>query len=151
MDPERRRVLLVVGPLLLLVLFVGYHFRDRHYRVEYVVPDGFHGIFVVQYDPSHGTPPERNGDFARYRIPESGLLLTTDVSVLYEWHAESATYASGKKVDDRLGPSGEGHMLIGLIGFNDKQRSMTLIGTQAEAKQYRVDKKVWFEILRQDN
>jgi hypothetical protein len=129
-------VLLGVGVALFL------QFRHRRCYVEFVVPNGFHGVFVVKEDPVSGAAPEREGDLVRYVIPESGVLITADAEPLLNWHTPSARFANGEKISNL---AEDRYILIGLS--NDVAGRMKwLIGSPAEAQQYWKDRKVWFEI-----
>lgn len=119
--------------------------RHRRYDVEFVVPDGFHGIFVVKEDWKSGLPPERTDSIVRYVIPKSGVLITTDTSPLFVWHSESAKYSSGRRIPDPAGLPGKRHILIGLTS-DSLGRNTFLIGTKAEELQYWKDNEIWFRI-----
>ena len=114
-------------------------------NIEFVVPDGFHGVFVIKHDELAGTPPERSGNLIRYKIPKSGVLKTSDIEPLRVWHSESARYASGKKVPQLTGDPGEQRILYAL-DTDDRGQRAWLIGTKADAGKYWKDRVVWFEI-----
>jgi hypothetical protein len=118
----------------------------RGYPVEFIVPDGFHGIFVIEEVSEGGTEPEFVEGSYRYVIPESGVLKTTDARPFYRWHSESARFASGKEISNMKTPSRGGpHILISLATDSDG-RSTWLIGTKDEANQYWKDFVIWFRV-----
>ena len=140
-----RWIIVVCAAMVLLVGLLVRLNRQRQYNVEFIVPDGFHGIFVIQEDRKNGVPPERIGTKIRYVIPKSGTLVTTDTSPLDAWHAESAKYSSGRSIPDQAGLQGKGHILITLI-YDSSGRTTFLIGSNAEETQYWQDHNIWFRI-----
>jgi hypothetical protein len=118
---------------------------DAHCSVEFVVPDGFHGIFVIREDTKQGLPPDRNGNVIRYHIPDSGVLITKDALPLDVWHSEKAMYQSGSYMPESPQHSGSQNCLYGLATGSDG-RSTWLIGTKLECNQYWKDHAVWFRI-----
>lgn len=118
---------------------------QRRYDVEFVVPDGFHGIFVIKEDRKNGIPPEWTDNSVRYIIPKSGVLITTDTSPLDVWHSESAKYSSGRQIPDPAGVPRKRHILIQLT-YDSLGRNTFLIGSKSEELQYWKDKTIWFRI-----
>lgn len=138
----------VIAACPLIIVFLVAVFRgDRSagVRIEFVVPNGFHGIFVVEEDAESGSPPQEVDGVVRYVIPKSGVLITTDAESFYDWHSESARYANGQEIPLPQVEAEKQHFLIGLSG-DHRRRNLWLIGTRDEARRWWGDHVEWFEI-----
>jgi hypothetical protein len=113
--------------------------------VEFIVPDGFHGIFVIKEDRNSGAKPEYVEGRVRYTVPVSGVLHTADVRPLRRWHSESAKYLGGKVIPNAMTATAEDHVLYPLTSDNDGQITY-LIGTKHEYDKYWKDFVIWFRI-----
>ncbi len=72
---------------------------ESHYWVEYVVPNGYHGIITFELDPDHGVVPAvKGGNTYVYRIPDSGTLKVRDFDLFERYHHEIAQYADGRSI-----------------------------------------------------
>lgn len=131
------------GLLRFAVRSLGLHL-DAGYTVRYVVPDGYRGVFTVSEDCEHGSQPEAgNHGEVIYRIPDSGHLVTTDVTPLMTLHKCEAMFRNGEFIGIEGDPSEI--RLRGLTGFDSDGKSRTLIGTHQEANDWWSDRKDWFK------
>ena len=104
--------------------------------VQYVVPDGYHGYFLVVRDAEHGQTPIRTGARVTLIIPQAGLLAIRDDSFFYGWHSESARSYSGQKLNvhgpDRHGPD---EIVLWPLDTTD-HKARYLVGTKREYDEY---------------
>jgi hypothetical protein len=127
---------------------LGFHL-DLGYTVRFVMPDGFHGVFTISEDPVNGIPPgTRVHGEVIYSIPESGHLVTTDITPLMTWHTSVATYKSGKVIGFEGDPSEI--RLRGVTGFGSDGKSRTLIGTNQQLNDWFSNGVDWFRIENSD-
>jgi hypothetical protein len=133
-------VVFLLGAALLIVMKAPVN------RVRFIVPDGFHGIFVIVEDAVHGDVPKRNANTVTYRIPKSGVLYSRDVQPLKSWHASSASFYSGDNItDDRL--ADENRYYYFPLDADSDGKIKSLIGTRRDAEEYWRTRRIWFEFL----
>jgi hypothetical protein len=116
--------------IILFLALVGCGRREG-LPVEFVVPDGYRGVFSVTLDPATGSAvPVTNGQFV-LSIPSAGKLRISSWDCIGGRHVVSARYASGGAL-----PPGHDENAISLraVTFNpDTKTAVYLIGTQREA------------------
>lgn len=71
--------------------------------IEYVVPVGYRGVFLVVEDPSSNGWPTATPTGIRLSIPDDGVLILDEFPETYEYHQSIARFADGTTI-----PSGDG-------------------------------------------
>jgi len=66
--------------------------------VEFVVPDGYRGRFVLFVDPINGVALRQRDGVVTIDIPVSGVLRIKDDSILARWHTPKARYQDGTPI-----------------------------------------------------
>ena len=111
------------------ILLSGYEARSE--KVEFIIPDGFHGIFQLSPDSNAPPIPFTNGCFI-VEIPKSGKLLVKDTAPFKEWHKPSARYRSGKPIKIGI-TANDGNEIFCFSLFSDSDgNQFALIGTSDE-------------------
>jgi hypothetical protein len=98
--------------------------------VHFSVPDGFRGVFKISVDRKNGVQPVKSNGVWMIVVPTNAHLTLSDDLFFRRWHTETASYYSGKPVEDEP-MSTNAIRLRGL--FTDTERnSWWLIGTRRE-------------------
>lgn len=66
-------------------------------RVTFVLPNDHHGVFVVK-EESNGVELSGSKGIFLVRVPESGVVILKDASILTAWHTTSVEQADGRTI-----------------------------------------------------
>lgn len=93
---------------LLTMLVVSGCSNDLDRPIKIILPSDFTGEFRIVKDQS-GTRPQVTPDFYIYTIPNSGELLTLDISDFENWHQLVVEYQDGRVLMDMTQDLYDGH------------------------------------------
>jgi hypothetical protein len=104
-------------------------------QIKFIVPVGFRGAFAVVED--RDAPPVRQeDDLSVYEIPQSGLLSTSSVMPLREWHTASAAFSDASpllvKGGSPVTPYSDGEIKLRYLYTDSDGRTYFLVGTESE-------------------
>ncbi|MGJ8654117.1 MAG: hypothetical protein ACSHX8_12665 [Opitutaceae bacterium] len=90
------RLAVCLSGIAYIVIAVGCSSRGT--KVKFVLPREYQGFFKVYEDREDGEAPEFTDGVYIYRINETKILQTKDISPLRTWHQKSASYLDGSKL-----------------------------------------------------
>ena len=136
---SRIYILLIMSPV--IAFFIYFMSADRAgYPVHYVIPDGFHGVFLIRPDPASSIEVLPKNGIITLHIPKNGLLELKDDSFLEHWHTELAYFESGRILGEgsttAISANDSQRMELFSIGTSDKD-SVYFVGTGAELLPWR--------------
>jgi hypothetical protein len=126
-----RRILLVC-----LCILSSSCFRERPLTVQYVFPDGFHGIAKLQsHQPTGVTLVPVNGVIT-LNFPPSGEIRISGELPTVGWHKPIARYQNGKTIGVVEPPNSVSDSDIALrpLGLKDNVEDWYLVGTATEIR-----------------
>ena len=103
---------------------------SQDYTIEYIIPNRFRGIVIIEQDPARGAAPAiMDCNTYVYRILDNGTLLVRDFGLFERYHYETAHYADGRAIPTE-GPGGRGPVI-------DDPRGVALysIGSQVKGNE----------------
>jgi hypothetical protein len=104
-------------------------------RISFIVPAGFRGAFVVAED-RNAPPVRREGGVSIYEIPRDGLLSTSSVNPLREWHTATATFSDATRLpvggSSPVEPYADTEVKLRYLYTDSNGRTYFLIGTESE-------------------
>jgi hypothetical protein len=141
--------------LSILVTFAGCNWR-QDYTIEFVVPEGYTGVIIVEEDRETGGEPQReDGNTYVYEVPETGILVVKNFDPFDHYHFFIARYAGGRWIPT-LASGKKGRSALGInpneiafhvLGSQVKGRRnaqiIMCIGNQAEYQTLRVEYGFW--------
>ncbi|RMD64840.1 hypothetical protein D6833_03810 [Candidatus Parcubacteria bacterium] len=155
MEQDARGSVAVVGlTILAVVLSVFWWFTRRTPEdvcIEFVIPDGFRGVFFLELDPDDGTSPEWRGNTAIYYIPRSGVLKVSSFDLFEQWHTERGRYSNGQPLTADESISQEQYeqsvLLRDAFSMSDGvvERIYFVVGTEKDLMNFRETNRVWWE------
>lgn len=100
--------------------------------MQFVVPDGYHGVFSVTLDTTRGAVvPVTNGQYI-VTIPASGKMSVSSFDFVMGKHVVAARYVSGESLPPSHDPMALALRLVTVTP--DMKTAVYLIGTQKEAE-----------------
>ena len=82
-----------IVPLMTVTLTGCSNELDR--PIEFVLPDGFTGAFLIIAYPDFADRTQKLPDSYRITVPAAGVVRTRDVSFLRKWHTLRGVYSPG--------------------------------------------------------
>jgi hypothetical protein len=99
--------------------------------VDFILPDGFRGIFVIIPDSEADPMTFRDGRYVVH-IPESGILFVANVEPFNKWHTQTAYYSSGIQLPIGIISGNEDKVALRSLSTSSDGRISWLVGTKAE-------------------
>lgn len=126
---------------------------DLGYTLHFVVPTGYRGVFSISEDPMNGVSAGSggHGEFI-YSIPDSGHLVTTDITPMMTWHKTEATYRSGTVIRVEGSPTEIKCRDLAVISPAPSRKLILkyLIGNDQEASDWWSNRTDWLRIEKPD-
>jgi hypothetical protein len=125
--------------LFVLILTAGIgcmgHKAAHDIVIEFVVPDAFRGVVVMEKSPSAPAPvvTKREGQtIYTYTVSADGRLFVPDFSPMEAWHSGRARYYSGKKLPVR----GVDSAADDDVALDQVAAEYIVIGTRRDIKEF---------------
>ena len=115
--------------LLMTILLSACHREGP--SVDFIVPDGFRGVF--QISPKDGAHPIKlvNGRYI-IEVPSSGTLYVDDMRPFRQWHQERAFFKSGSPLPDSILAGDSDSIRLHGLSTDSNDNSWWLVGTDSE-------------------
>lgn len=89
---------IVAGSVIVVTIWILIARARSTITVQYILPDGYRGVFKLMEDQQAGVKLERQDHRYTVHIPKNGILSVKSLKPLRNWHAVSAAYESGKLI-----------------------------------------------------
>jgi len=101
--------------------------------VEYVIPDGFRGLFQIRPNPHAPPIPFVDGRYV-VDIPRSGFLLVRDMAPFRRFHSSAARYTSGASLPVAVSASTSEDIQLFYLSTDSDDNSCWLVGPATEKR-----------------
>jgi hypothetical protein len=119
-------------------------------KVQFVVPDDFHGWFAVVEDREHGLPIPGADQPIELRIPQTRVLRVQDTSFFFDWARRSCFRSNGQTIPIITGeiePTKEFGMRDVLV---KPKASIFIIGSGLERERLSMNSKNSLDLVREE-
>ena len=102
----------VIAIILLVIAIAGCSSHSP--AVEYIFPNGFHGLAVIAEDKEYGLEIRPVDGKYTFEIPRNGKLVVKDLAPFNRWHKDFARYSNGEKIPDMTSTNNANNGFYGL-------------------------------------
>ena len=121
---------ILIAPLIALA---GCNSAENPVRHEFILPDGYKGVFKIVEDKTAGQPVKPVDGLVKITVPSNGIVMVKSTHTLQEWHKAVAVYKSGGILPFGVGALPDAESVAFFSLWTEANGTIYyLIGTKAE-------------------